>query len=142
MPEDMLLSKEQIDELLDSVKAGDMISCGDLPEGEIASSPSLHIVDFLRREILTEDEKASCEKKFSSAAAGVADYFGVDRSEVTLSFIDTLDFMTVMRSMPRKCLCAYMGTASGFSVFADLDPEADGIAAEKGGTANVLRSFL
>ena len=109
---------------------------------EIFKLAMQRLVDERGGKILTEDEKASCEKKFSSAAAGVADYFGVDRSEVTLSFIDTLDFMTVMRSMPRKCLCAYMGTASGFSVFADLDPEADGIAAEKGGTDKFLESFL
>ena len=141
MSGDSLLSKEQIDELLSCVKAGDVIeSGGEQAEGSVA--PSLHVVDFLRREILTEEEKSECEMKFRSAEGSVAGFFGAGDAAASLSFIDTIDFMTVMRGMPRKCVCGYMSTASGFSIFVDLDPEAESITAGAGGTEKFLESFL
>lgn len=142
MPGEELLSKDQIDELLASVTAGEDISCGKESDGDTEPGSSLHVVDFLRREILSDTEKALCERNFLAGAAAVARLFGVEEKDVTLSFIDTLDFMTIMRSMPRKCLCAYMGTASGFSIFADVDPEAKSLSADESGAAAFLSSLI
>lgn len=126
MPDNMLLPEDEAAELLASVRSGDDDGSA-APDGLAFSG--LRVVDFLRREMLTDEEKDECSKRFAAAAGAVAKVFAVDESCVELSFIDTIDFVTVMKSMPRVCLCGSLGVPQGFTIFADIDPESE--AAEK-----------
>jgi hypothetical protein len=133
MSDDFLLSTAESDELLSSVTAGD--------SDDSPASP-VEVVDFFRREILTDSQMDECSVMFRAAVPSLAAFFSAEEADVELSFVDTMDFMTYMKSVPRVCRCASLGSPSGFSLFADIDMPANTAGAEQAVTEKFMRSFL
>lgn len=142
MSDTMLLPEDEAAELLASVRTSSDAEIPSLSEEGAEFHPHLKVIDFLRREMLTDEEKDTCAERFGSATGVIAKLFSVDEKDVELSFIDTIDFMTVMKSMPRVCRCASLGTPQSFSIFVDLDPEAGALAEKAGGLEKFLTSLL
>ena len=129
MSDTMLLPEDEAAELLASVRASSETALPSLSESEASSRPQLKVMDFLRREILTDKEKDDCGERFAAARGVIAKVFSAEEKDVELYFVDTIDFMTVMKSMPRVCLCGSLGMPRSFSIFADVDPKAEAAAA-------------